>query len=89
MTSIRLYSAIFVALMISSTAQALLEFSGFLGEAYWMGLAVIMALSLLKAGLVAGYFQHLRSEPRAVTYLVLLSLVIVLALTAGAAYSIL
>lgn len=89
MTSLRFYTGIFVALMVFSTTQALLEMTGILEDFYWIGLAAIMVLSSIKALLVAGYFQHLRSEPRAVSYLMLGSLIIVLALTAGAAYSIL
>jgi cytochrome c oxidase subunit 4 len=89
MASTRLYAAIFVGLMVLSTTQALLEFAGILEAYYWPALAAIMALSSIKALLVAGYFQHLRFEPRSVSYLMAGSLVIVLALTAGAAYSIL
>jgi cytochrome c oxidase subunit 4 len=39
--------------------------------------------------LVAGYYQHLRWEPSSVTYLVGTALVVVLALTGAAAFSIL
>lgn len=89
MVSTRFYTAIFVVLMISSTAQAMVEFSGVLDNAYMTGFIVIMVLSSFKALLVAGYFQHLRHEPRSVSYLMAGALVVVLALTAGAAYSIL
>jgi len=89
MASIKLYTVIFVVLMGFSTAQALFEFSGILDEVYWIGLAAIMVFSVIKASFVAGWYMHLRDEPRAVTYLVLGGLLGVLALTAGAAYSIL
>jgi len=89
MASTRLYTIIFVVLMAFSTAQALFEFTGILDRAYWFALGVIMVLSTIKAALVAGYFQHLVHEPRSITYLVAAGLVGVLALTAGAAYSIL
>jgi len=89
MASVRFYTAVFVALMISSSAQALFEFAGFLEEVYWIAVGVILVLSSMKALLVAGYFQHLRHEPRGVSFLMLGALVAVLALTAGAAYSIL
>ena len=89
MTSVQFYAAVFVALMISSSAQALFEFAGFLEEAYWVALGVILVLSSIKALLVAGYFQHLRHEPRSVSVLILGAFVAVLALTAGATYSIL
>jgi cytochrome c oxidase subunit 4 len=89
MVSTRFYAAVFATLMAFSTVQALFELTGILDQAYWFGLGVILALSTVKALLVAGYFQHLRQEPRSVTYLMLGALVAVLALTAGAAYSIL
>lgn len=89
MASTRLYTVIFATLMVFSTTQALFEFTGILGRAYWLGLGVIMVLSTIKAVLVAGYFQHLVQEPRSLTYLMAGALVAVLALTAGAAYSIL
>ncbi len=89
MASTRLYTVIFVTLMAFSTAQALFEFTGILDRAYWFALGVIMVLSTIKATLVAGYFQHLVHEPRSITYLIAGALVGVLALTAGAAYSIL
>jgi cytochrome c oxidase subunit 4 len=89
MASTRLYTVIFVLLMVFSTSQALFEFTGILDQRYWFALGVIMILSTIKAVLVAGYFQHLRHEPRSVSFLVAGALVAVLALTAGAAYSIL
>ncbi|MHB9287752.1 cytochrome C oxidase subunit IV family protein [Halobacteriales archaeon Cl-PHB] len=89
MTSIRFYVAVFGLLMILSTTQAILEFQGILEEAYTVGLVVILALSFVKALFVAGYYQHLRSEPRSVSYLVASSLLVVVALTTAAAYSIL
>jgi len=89
MASTRLYTVIFALLMVFSTSQALFEFTGILDRAYWFALGVIMVLSTIKAVLVAGWFQHLRHEPRSVSFLVAGALVAVLALTAGAAYSIL
>jgi cytochrome c oxidase subunit 4 len=89
MASIRFYTTIFATLMIFSTLQAVFEMTGILETAYWAGLGIIMVLSTIKALLVAGYFQHLRHEPRALSYLMLGALVAVVALTAGAAYSIL
>lgn len=89
MSSLKLYTAIYVVLFVVATAQAVVEGLGILDAAYWPAFALIMVLSFVKAVLVAGYYQHMRSEPRAITYLVLGSFVVVLALTAGAAYSIL
>ena len=88
MVSIKLYAAIFVVLFASSTTQALLEFAGYLEQAYWIAFGVIIVLSTFKALLVAGYFQHLRFEPRGLSYLMLSALAAALALTLAAAYSI-
>jgi len=85
----KLYAWIFVVLFVFATAQAMVEFAGILDSAYWVGFWAIVALSVVKAVLVAGYYQHLRWEPSSVTYLVGTALVVVLALTGAAAFSIL
>ncbi|QLG60949.1 cytochrome C oxidase subunit IV family protein [Halorarum salinum] len=87
MTSTKLYTAIYVVLFVLATGQVLIEqFEGF---TYWTAFAIIMIVSTVKAVVVAGYYQHLRSEPRAVTYVVLGGLTAALALTVAASYSIL
>lgn len=85
----KLYAWIFVVLFVFATAQALVEVAGILESAYWVGFAAIIVLSVIKAVLVAGYYQHLRWEPASVSYLVGTGLVVVLALTGAAAFSIL
>ena len=82
------YTAIYVVLFAFATAQAVVEFAGYVDTAYWAAFAVIMVLSIIKAVGVAAYYQHLRWEPRSVTYLALGGTVAALALTAAAAYSI-
>ena len=82
------YTAIYVVLFVFATAQAVVEFAGYVESAYWAAFAVIMVLSIIKAVGVAAYYQHLRWEPRSVTYLALGGTVAALALTAAAAYSI-
>jgi len=89
MARTKLYTAIFVVLMVFSTTQALVEMTGLLDRAYWLAFAIILTLSTIKAVLVAGYFQHLRWEPRGVTYIALGGLFAALTLTTAAAYSIL
>ena len=89
MARTKLYTVIFVVLMVFSTTQALVEMTGLLEEAYWVAFGLIIALSTMKAVFVAGYYQHLRWEPRAVTYLALGGVFVALALTTAAAYSIL
>jgi cytochrome c oxidase subunit 4 len=62
---------------------------GVLEDYYWYGLGAILVLSTIKATVVAGYYQHLRWEPRSLTYLYLTGLGAALALTMAASYSIL
>lgn len=85
MTRLKLYTAIYVVLFVSATVQVLVEQAGM---EYWTALAVIMVLSFAKAVVVAGYYQHLRWEPRSITGLVLTGLLAALALTVAATYSI-
>ena len=86
MTSTKLYTAIYVALFVMATAQVLVESAGI---AYWTAFAAILGLSFAKAVVVAGYYQHLRSEPRSVTLVAFGGLLAALALTVAASYSIL
>jgi len=86
MTSTKLYSAIYVVLFVSATVQVAVEFAGL---DYWTAFGVIVALSFAKALLVAAYFQHLRFEPRSVSFVVATGLLAALALTVAASYSIL
>ncbi len=89
MSHAKLYTAIYVVLFALATVQVAVEYAGLLGEeTYWLAFGIIMALSALKALVVAVYYQHLRWEPRAVSYLAGGGLVVALALTAAAAYSI-
>ncbi|MFC7058400.1 cytochrome C oxidase subunit IV family protein [Halovenus salina] len=88
MASTKTYTAIFVVLMALSTTQALVEWAGLLEDYYWEVLAVILVLSTLKALAVAGYYMHLRDEPRSITYVAMAGVIGFFALTAGASYSI-
>lgn len=85
MTHTKLYAGIYVALFVFATSQVLVEFAGL---AYWTALGIILLLSVVKAVLVAGYYMHLRWEPRSLTYLFALGLLAALALTTAASYSI-
>ncbi len=77
-----------MALFISATVQVAVEMMGLLSTMYWIAFWTIMILSLLKAILVAGWFQHLRYEPPSLSYLILIGLGAALALTLAASYSI-
>lgn len=85
MSRLKLYSVIYVVLFVSATFQVLVEQAGL---EYLTAFSAIMVLSLVKAVLVAAYYQHLRWEPRSVTYLIAVGLVGALALTVAATYSI-
>ncbi|SFR69010.1 cytochrome C oxidase subunit IV family protein [Halogeometricum limi] len=86
MVNTKFYTIIYVVLFVSATIQVLVEFAGL---EYWTAFGLIMVLSAAKAILVAAYFQHLRWEPRSVTYLIGIGLAAALALTFAASYSIL
>ena len=88
MTHTRLYAAIYVVLFAFATIQVAVEFAGLLESAYWVAFGLIIVLSLIKAVLVAGYYQHLRWEPRSISSLILAGLGAALALTFAAAFSI-
>lgn len=87
-SNLKLYTAIFGVLFVFATLQAGVEMLGFLDRMYWTALGAIAVLSVIKAYFVAAYYQHLKFEPRSVTYLVLGGLVAVMFLTAAASFSI-
>jgi cytochrome c oxidase subunit 4 len=89
MARTKLYTVIFVVLFVLATAQAAVEYVGFLDRAYRLAFGAIILMSFAKAIVVAGYYQHLRWEPRSLTTLVGVGLLAVLALTMAASYSIL
>jgi len=90
MARTKLYAVIYVVLFVLATVQAGLElFTDMLDDAYWIAFGIIIVLSFAKAIVVAGYYQHLRWEPRSLTYLYLIGLGAALALTMAASYSIL
>lgn len=88
MVNTKTYTVIFGVLFVLATAQAWLEAAGLLEQYYWPVFAVMMVLSFAKAFMVAGWFQHLKYEPRSVTYVIGSGLLAALALTVAAAYSI-
>lgn len=88
MSSIKTYTAIFGVLMVFSTVQAGLEFTGLLENYYGPILGVILVLSSIKALAVSGWYMHMIDEPRAISYVAAVAVIGVLALIAGAAYSI-
>lgn len=87
MANIRLYAIVFVGLGVISTTQFILE-KTLLHNLYWAGLVAILVLSTMKAIAVAGWYMHLIEEPRSLTYLAMAGVLGVVALTAGAGYSV-
>ncbi len=88
MASTKLYTAIYVVLFVMATVQVVIEMAGFLESAYWIAFGGIMVLSLVKAVVVAEYYQHLKYEPRSITVLILAGLLVALALAMAASFSI-
>lgn len=88
MSHAKLYTAIYGVLFAFATVQVAVEYAGLLESQYWLAFWIIIVLSAIKAVIVAAYYQHLRWEPRAVSYLAGGGLIVALALTAAAAYSI-
>ena len=88
MARTKLYTGSYVALFVIATLQVVVERTALMEEAYVLALALITVLSVIKAVVVAGYFQHLVWEPRSITYVMLLGFVGFLALTVAASYSI-
>jgi cytochrome c oxidase subunit IV len=87
MASIRTYTLIYVALMLLATGKfVFFHFEGIFN--YEMAVIGTMILAATKVSLIAGYFQHLKDEPRSVTYLMLTAAFMVLLLTLAAGYSI-
>jgi len=84
--SIKLYAAIYVALVALAGSKYLFFNLPFFG--YWDAVAGTMLAAVLKTTLIVGYYQHLRSENRSLTWLMALSLGLVLLLMAAASYSV-
>jgi len=87
MASIKLYTVIFGALMVLSTVQYVMELL-LVDELYFVAMAAILGVSTVKAIAVSGWYMHAFEEPRAIRLLAISAVIGVLALTAGAAYSI-
>lgn len=85
MTSVRFYAAVYVALL----ALVSMKIVFFETLSYDVALALTMASAVIEAMGIAGYYQHLRFEPRSLTYLMLMGLSGVLLVTFAAAFSIL
>ncbi|MFC4988078.1 MULTISPECIES: cytochrome C oxidase subunit IV family protein [Saliphagus] len=87
MASVRTYAIIYVALLALGTVQFVF-FEGDTGMSYQVAMAGVLVLSVAKAGLIIGYYQHLIDEPRSLTYLLGGAVFMVFLLTIAAGFSI-
>ena len=85
MADIRTYTIIYVALVALATGKFLFFEIG-IPEQY--AIAGTFVLAIIKVGLIAGYFQHLREEPRSISYMMATAVFMVILLTIAAGYSI-
>ncbi|WP_440764620.1 cytochrome C oxidase subunit IV family protein [Natronorubrum sp. DTA7] len=87
MADVRTYALIYVVLLALGTGKFLFfELDQLFTEQ--MAIAGTVILAIVKSLLIAGYFQHLREEPRSITYLMLTAVFMVFLLTVAAGYSI-
>lgn len=85
-TTVRQYTLVYVLLL--ALAGSKWVFFNLPGFDYWTAIGATMVAAFLKTGLIVGYYQHLKHEPRSLTYLMLLSLALVSLLAVAASYSI-
>ncbi|MFW5917459.1 MAG: cytochrome C oxidase subunit IV family protein [Halorubrum sp.] len=86
--SVKLYTAIYVALLVAAALNFVLFEADFLDFTYAQALGGTMVIATVKTVLIVGYFQHLRWENRSLTYVMSLALALALLLMAAATYSI-
>lgn len=84
MASVKLYTLIYVLLLILAASK----WAFFELFAYWTAMGLTLASAAVKTGLIVGYYQHLRFEPRSLTVLMGMALAGVLLLAAAASFSI-
>ncbi|MEY7849732.1 cytochrome C oxidase subunit IV family protein [Natrarchaeobius sp. A-rgal3] len=84
MADVRTYSLIYVVLLVLGTGK----FAFFEFLTYEIALAGTIILAVAKVLLIAGYYQHLLEEPRAISYMMGVAVFMVFLLTIAAGYSI-
>lgn len=84
MAHTRLYTLVYVALL----GLAVGKVAFFELFAYWTAIGLTLASAVLKTGLIAWYYQHLKWEPRSVSYVMLLGVFGVFLLTVAATFSV-
>lgn len=93
MASVRTYTIIYIALLALGTSKVIFshysEYFELVGiDPYWGAMGGILVLAVIKAGLIMGYYQHLRDEPRSIAYVMGAAFFGVFLLTAAAGFSI-
>ncbi|WP_121744588.1 cytochrome C oxidase subunit IV family protein [Natronorubrum halophilum] len=87
MAEVRTYALIYVVLMSLGTGKfVFFHFDEIF--TYQVAISATIVLAVTKALLIAGYFQHLREEPRSITYMMATAVFMVFLLTIAAGYSI-
>lgn len=84
MVSVKLYVVIYAVLLILAAAK----WGFFTFFDYWTAMGLTLVSAGVKTALIAGYFQHLRYEPRSLTVLMLMALFAVVLLAVAASFSI-
>jgi cytochrome c oxidase subunit 4 len=86
--SVKLYSAIYVALLVAATLNFALFETSFVEFTYTQAIIGTLVIATVKTLLIVAYFQHLKWENRSLTYLMGLALALTMLLMAAATYSI-
>ena len=86
--SVKLYSAIYVALLVAATLNFALFETSFIEFTYAQAIVGTLVIATVKTLLIVAYFQHLRWENRSLTYVMALALALTMLLMAAATYSI-
>lgn len=84
MATLRLYTAIYVALLVLAASK----WGFFQLFDYWTAVGLTFVTAVMKIVLIAAYFQHLRWEPRSVSAVAASAVFAVLLLTIAASFSI-
>ena len=86
--SVKLYSTIYVALLVAATLNFALFETSFIEFTYTQAIIGTLVIASVKTLLIVAYFQHLRWENRSLTYVMGLALALTMLLMAAATYSI-
>lgn len=87
MAGVRTYTLIYIALIALATGKfVFFELDQIFN--YTMAIGGTLILAVIKVGLIASFFMHLRDEPRSISYLMVTAVFMVFLLVLAAGYSI-